>query len=398
MAKPAAGGRRPRRRERKNVTYGVAHIKSSFNNTIVTITDQEGNAAERFRSGGVPLERVRLRRLRRSWNPIHHVLLLFGLPGDVKRLRDVIRRLDIDVVLLTGLANPHGAIAADREGRAVLWQIVDTVVPTAGRRVLMPFVARLADTVMFWGEAVERLHTDGRTLGMPTLLGNSPVDLTRFVPSHDRAARTRAELGIPATADVVGTVANLNPQKGLEYFIRAAARIAAGGSDVWFVVVGGRYETHRAYARKLEAEVRSSNMSERFRFVGAVANVEDYYAAMDVKLITSIPGSEGIPTTALEAMACGVPVVTTDVGSAREAVLDGVTGYVVPPLDEDAMAAATVRLLSDPTLRATLGDRGRRRAEEHYGIEPCVEAHLRALAAAIEHRRNRGRIVRSDGV
>ena len=77
-----------------------------------SITDQEGNAAERFRSGGVPLERVRLRRLRRSWNPIHHVLLLLGLPGDVKRLRDVIRRLDIDVVLLTGLANPHGAIAA----------------------------------------------------------------------------------------------------------------------------------------------------------------------------------------------------------------------------------------------------------------------------------------------
>jgi small subunit ribosomal protein S11 len=53
MAKPAAGGRRPRRRERKNVTYGVAHIKSSFNNTIVTITDQDGNTLSWASAGNV---------------------------------------------------------------------------------------------------------------------------------------------------------------------------------------------------------------------------------------------------------------------------------------------------------------------------------------------------------
>jgi small subunit ribosomal protein S11 len=53
MAKPAAGGRRPRRRERKNIAYGVAHIKSSFNNTIITIADQEGNTIAWASSGNV---------------------------------------------------------------------------------------------------------------------------------------------------------------------------------------------------------------------------------------------------------------------------------------------------------------------------------------------------------
>jgi small subunit ribosomal protein S11 len=53
MAKPAAGGRRPKRRERKNVAYGVAHIKTSFNNTIITITDQQGNALAWASSGNV---------------------------------------------------------------------------------------------------------------------------------------------------------------------------------------------------------------------------------------------------------------------------------------------------------------------------------------------------------
>jgi small subunit ribosomal protein S11 len=53
MAKPAAGGRRPKRRERKNIAYGVAHIKSSFNNTIITITDQQGNTLAWASSGNV---------------------------------------------------------------------------------------------------------------------------------------------------------------------------------------------------------------------------------------------------------------------------------------------------------------------------------------------------------
>jgi glycosyltransferase involved in cell wall biosynthesis len=355
----------------------------------VVLPDEEGNAAERFASAGIPTERIRLRRARSSWNPLHHLRLLASMARDITTLRRIIRRLDPDVVLLTGLANPHAAIAGHLENRAVLWQIVDSRVPAVGRRVLMPFVARLSDTVMFWGSAIERLHTNGRRLEMPTMLGSSPVDLRRFAPSPERRARTRAELGIPIDAPVVGTVSNLNPQKGLEYFIRAARRIANEVDDPWFLVVGGRYDTHRSYAAKREAQVRESGLMDRFRFLGPAGEVENYYAAMDVKLITSVPASEGIPTTALEAMACGVPVVTTDVGSAAEAVVDGVTGYVVRPRDDAAIAAAALRILADGEFAAQLGRSGRQRAEERYGIEPSVELHMRAFRAAIEHRRSR---------
>ena len=358
----------------------------------VVLPDEDGNAAERFQAAGVTTEVIPLRRLRASFNPAHHARLLAGFPGDVRRLRRIIRRRGVDVVLLHGLANPHAAIAARLEGRAVLWQIVDTRVPAAGRRVLMPFVERLSDAVMFWGEAVRQLHTRGRPLAMPTLLGSSPVDLDRHVPSPERRTRTRAELGVPGEAQVVGTVSNLNPQKGVEYFIRAAKQIADQMPTAWFLVVGGRYDTHRAYARRLESEVRESGLADRFRCVGAVADVERFYAAMDVKLITSVPASEGIPTTALEAMACGVPVVTTDVGSASEAVVDGVTGYVVPPLDGDAIAQAALHVLADPALRARLGDEGRRRAEARYGVEPAVDQHMRAFRTAMEHRHRRNTI------
>lgn len=356
----------------------------------VVLPDEPGNAAERFLTAGVPTEFIRLSRLRASLNPVQQTQFLLRLPGDVHRLRQIIRKRRIDVVVLAGLANPHAAIAAHQESRAVLWQIVDTRVPGPGRKVLMPLVERLSDTVMFWGEAVERLHTGGRTLAMPTFLGNSPVNLSRFVPSPERRARTRAKLGIPAEARVMGSVSNLNPQKGIEYFIRAAHRVAAEMDDVWFLIVGASYDTHRAYERRLTSEIREAGLSARFKFAGSATNVEDHYPAMDVKLITSVPASEGIPTTALEAMACAVPVVTTDVGSAREAVVDGATGYVVPALDDRAIAAATLRVLGDRELASRLGSQGRRRAEERYGIEPAMQLHLRAFETALAFRESRG--------
>ncbi len=103
-----------------------------------------------------------------------------------------------------------------------------------------------------------------------------------------------------------------------------------------------------------------------------------------------------MPTVILEAMACGVPVVATDVGAVREVVEDGVTGFVVPPLDPQAIAHATLRLLDDAELRARMGEAARRRAVERYDVEVCADTHVQAFEAAIAHHRLR-RAVDFDG-
>jgi glycosyltransferase involved in cell wall biosynthesis len=355
----------------------------------VALPDEPGDALVRLQAGGVHIESMRLQRLRASRNPLLHLRLLLRFPGDVKRIRQAIRRHQADVVVLTGLSNPHAAVAARLERRAVVWQIVDTRVPAAGRRLLMPFVRALSDTTMFWGQRVQDMHEAGRPVEMPRLLASSPVDLETFVPSDERRAAMRRQLGIPEDALVVGTVANLNPQKGVEYFVGAARIIAAQRSNVWFVVVGGRYDTHLSYARRIDDEVAAAGLEPRFRFVGPRTDVECFYPAMDVMLITSVPASEGIPTTGVEAMACGIPVVTTDVGSAAEAIIDGVTGYVVEPLRPDLIAVATERLLSDEELRRRLGAAARSRAEARHGIAPSVQLHIKAFEAAIRHAQGR---------
>jgi glycosyltransferase involved in cell wall biosynthesis len=96
-------------------------------------------------------------------------------------------------------------------------------------------------------------------------------------------------------------------------------------------------------------------------------DVRDALRGADVLLHPSL--SEGMPTVMLEAMACALPVVVTDVGGVREAVTDGVEGIVVPPRDPQALAAALERLRRDPALGRRMGEAGRRRVQAEFTLE-----------------------------
>jgi len=253
----------------------------------------------------------------------------------------------------------------------------------------MGAVRGLADAVMFWGRALERTHVGDRPLDVPAFVAASPVDPERFAPSPEKRAGVRAELGIPAGAPVLGLVGNLNPQKGLEHFVAAAQRVGRERPDAWFVVAGARMPTHAAYLAEVEEQIGAAGLRERLLVLGERDDVDAVLAALDVLLITSVPASEGIPTVALEAMATGVPVVTTDVGAAAEAVRDGATGAVVPPLDPDAIAAAALALLADEPGRAGQGRAGREHVLREFSLDRIAELHATAFGAARDRARSR---------
>jgi glycosyltransferase involved in cell wall biosynthesis len=97
-----------------------------------------------------------------------------------------------------------------------------------------------------------------------------------------------------------------------------------------------------------------------------------------------------MPTVILEAMATGLPVVATDVGAVAEVVDHGATGFVVPPLDAEAIAAALEQLAADAELRSRLGEESRRRVLERYDLGPLADRHAHAYAIAMEHAARRG--------
>jgi glycosyltransferase involved in cell wall biosynthesis len=115
-------------------------------------------------------------------------------------------------------------------------------------------------------------------------------------------------------------------------------------------------------------------------------------SAFDVFVLASVRRSEGLPTVLLEAMASGVPVVTTEVGGVREIVTDGVTGRVVPPEDPPALAEALLEMARNDDLRSSMKQHARRLAVAQWNTGRCAETHIKAYAMARDlHQRRRPR-------
>lgn len=352
----------------------------------VALPSERGSAADRLEAAGLSVERIPLHRLRASLNPLQNGRLLASLWGDIQRLRRVIAAARADVVLIAGLVNPHGAIAARLVGVPLVWQIVDSRTPAVVRRTVMPLVGRLADVAMFDGQGLIELHSAGR-LAIPTRVYYPPVSVSAFIPSIERRVAVRRRHGIPLDAAVVGTVANITPQKGLEYFVRAAKEIFQVNRKAWFLLVGESFRSQPSYLGQLRKEIALSGVpAERFVFAGSRTDVEWYYPAMDVKLITSVPRSEGTTTTAIEAMSCGVPVVATNVGAIKEVVEDGVTGLLVAPRDPFGLATATLSILGDPSRAVSMSKSGRSRALSRFDTSVCADAHVEAFESALRRR------------
>lgn len=352
--------------------------------TVTLLPEEPGNSADRLREAGVEVVQIPLHRLRGKADPMLQARYLLNVTRDTGRIRRIIREQRIDLVRIIGLLNPQAAIAGRLEGVPVVWQIGDSWPPGLVRHAYMRLVNRLADTVLFNGRRLLELHGGEAALRIPWAVYYPPVDTGRFKPDAVQGVETRRLLGIPPEARVVGVVANLNPHKGIEYFIRAASLIHRRFPDNWYLIVGERYDTHREYWARLQAEVDASAVPrERMLFTGGTDSPERYYPAMDVKLITSVPRSEGTTTTAIEAMACGVPVVASDVGAISDVVNHGVTGVLVAPVDAEASAAAVLKLMDDPLRRSRMGEAAREAAVEKFGVAACANAIDHGLNSAV---------------
>jgi glycosyltransferase involved in cell wall biosynthesis len=174
----------------------------------------------------------------------------------------------------------------------------------------------------------------------------------RFLAERDDA---RAELGVADDEVLVGTVANLRPEKGYPYLLKAAARVLETRDDVCFVSVGTGPKMEEAVA--LHSEL---GLGDRFRFLGLREDARRLMAGFDVFCLASL--HEGLPVTVMEAMALGRPTVATRAGGIPEAVRDGLEGLLVEPGQRDQLAAALTRMAAEPGLRATMGRAARDRA------------------------------------
>jgi glycosyltransferase involved in cell wall biosynthesis len=214
------------------------------------------------------------------------------------------------------------------------------------------------------GRAVDRILPVSRhnALALEALLGwpRTRMEVIRNAvdaPAFDRPPNPalRAQLAGDPDRPMVLAVARLDPQKGHRHLLAAATDVPGA----MFVLAGDGPERPA-----LEALASTLGVADRVRFLGTRDDVPELLAASDAVVLPSL--YEGLPISALEAMAARRPVVATAIGGTDEAVVDGETGLLVPPADPAALAAALRRVLEDAALARRLGAAGRERVEREF--------------------------------
>ncbi|HEX3614820.1 MAG TPA: glycosyltransferase [Sporichthyaceae bacterium] len=280
----------------------------------------------------------------------------------VPRLRTLLAQADPDLVhahyvssygFLGAMANRHPYVVS-------VWGSDIYDFPDAGpvQRRMVEFALSRADAICSTSE-VMRART-ARYTDKPIAVTPFGVDTVAFAPAP-RPPDDRVVFGIVKTMD---------SKYGIDVLLRAFAELVGTSGPVTdkcdLVVVGGGPKL--AEYTELAAAL---GLGDRVRFLGKVphADVPALIQGFDVFVVPSVLDSESFGVAAVEAQACGLPVIVSAVGGLTEVVRDGVTGYVVPPRDPSALAAAMAQLAQRPELRGLLGGAGRAHAVDHYTWE-----------------------------
>jgi glycosyltransferase involved in cell wall biosynthesis len=194
--------------------------------------------------------------------------------------------------------------------------------------------------------------------------GIAPEEISRVM---SESPVSRESLALTADDVVLGCITRFDPIKRLEVLLAALQQLGGRLPRVTLLLVGAGTEEDRI--RRLTFDM---GLQDRVIFTGFLENPARVYPALDLYVTAS--QKEGLPLSLVEAMCAGLAVVATDVPGHRDVVIHGETGLLVPPNDSAALSDAIAGLITDPVRRREMGEAGRRRALEEFGIRLMVDA------------------------
>jgi glycosyltransferase involved in cell wall biosynthesis len=191
------------------------------------------------------------------------------------------------------------------------------------------------------------------------------VDTERFKPNLEDRLKFRKELGVDGFVWLA--VGRFDPPKDYPTMLQAFARVVHKHSNTILLIAGDG-----PLRKTMENLARELGIEKRTKFLGIRRDIPQLMNAADAYVMSS--SWEGMPNVLLEASATGLPIVATDVGGNREIVLDGVTGFLVPPRNPEALARTMLRImdLSDEE-RKEMGKRARKHIEVKFNLDRVVD-------------------------
>jgi glycosyltransferase involved in cell wall biosynthesis len=300
----------------------------------------------------------------------------------VLAIRDLVLRHKVDVIHSHGpKTNLYAYLAARKNGPGLvstchLWyceSAIDRLIGMTDRVVLRGFdnVVVVSDTIR--QPLCRSWVRKGRIVTIP-----NGIDCRPFT-ADGRTTRTPRRWG---NGIVVGTAARLSSQKGLPYFLKAAAALLPAFPDATFVVAGDGPDREA-----LQALARGLGIQPHVKFLGSQSDMPAFYSSIDVFVLPSL--AEGMPMALIEAMAAAKAVVATSVGSVPLVIQHGDNGLIVEPRDVLSLAGALRQVLEDPELRTRLSGSARRSAESRWSAATMTKHYTDVYDAVIATRRRR---------
>jgi glycosyltransferase involved in cell wall biosynthesis len=203
------------------------------------------------------------------------------------------------------------------------------------------------------------------------------VDLAPLADAAPQRSLIRSELGVGNREWLILQVARLDELKDHATAVRTLAHVVARGTKAQLVLVGEGPEES-----KIRQLVQRYQLEHEVRFLGLRTDIPRLLAAADLFLLTSV--SEGIPLTLIEAMAVGLPVVSTRVGGVQEVIDDGKTGLLAPRGDDVGLAEKVLHLINNPPLRRQMGELGRERARVLFSDQQMHDRYFRLYCEMLD--------------
>lgn len=291
------------------------------------------------------------------------------------RLRKLFKKENIDAVITVGAGDKMfwGRLGARRASVPVILSALHSTGWPDGVGRLNRLLTGITDGFIAVAKQHARYQVEQeRFPEHKVFLIPNGIDTDRFTVDTESRDQWRQKLGIPADSPTVGIVAALRPEKNHDLFLRAAKLTFQKNSATHFVIAGDGPERNR-----LESLAKTLNLKPNIHFIGSTQDIPGVLSMMDVFSLTS--HNEASPVSIMEALSCQRPVVSTDVGSIDESVLEDKTGYLVLPGDADKLAERWTQLLGDEELRNRLGEAGRQHVIENCSLQSMTNGYTHLI-------------------
>lgn len=343
----------------------------------MVVLPNQGPLVKEIEAMGIPVLVYNMGVIRKKYfNPLGLLYLSFHFLKSFFYLKKLAVGEGVHLIYANTSTVTVGALVAARLGISYITHLRETIQgPLVYKRWLGAYMGKLSTKMIAVSEATRKAWIN--------FVGGQAIDVINngILPLTVKPVPLKKQLELPPEALVIGTIARIHPQKGIDYLLRIAKELVERDPNIYFVLVGDHAEGYEKYVDQVHAYVEDKGLSNHVFFLGFKNQPLGYLKAFDVFILPSIT-PDSFPTVILEAFSQKIPVVATQQGGALEMITHESNGLLVPVGDYLAAAQLIYPLLTAEVKRREMGLRGYQKFKEHYTLEVFgkkINAYLQTL-------------------